>query len=132
MRSCIYNQIIMTGAREADTTSVSASSAVASGGISEVDLALYDRQIRVWGVDAQRRLRTARVLVAGVTAVAAEIVKNLVLAGIGSLTLCDEHVTTPGDLQANFFLAANPTAVGANRAAASRERVQALNPSVGT
>jgi ubiquitin-like 1-activating enzyme E1 A len=99
--------------------------------ISEADLELYDRQIRVWGVDAQQRLRNARVLVAGVDGAAAELCKNLVLAGIGSLTLCDEHAATPHDLQANFFLAANPDAVGANRAAASRDRALALNPNVG-
>ena len=33
--------------------------------ISEAEAALYDRQIRLWGLDAQRRLRAANVFLAG-------------------------------------------------------------------
>ena len=34
--------------------------------ISEAEAALYDRQIRLWGLDAQRRLRAANVFLAGI------------------------------------------------------------------
>ena len=33
--------------------------------ISEAEAALYDRQIRLWGLDAQRRLRAANVFLSG-------------------------------------------------------------------
>lgn len=68
------------------------------------EAALYDRQIRLWGVDAQQRLRSARVLLCGLSAVQSEVCKNLVLAGIQSLTLNDTKITTDKDLAANLFL----------------------------
>jgi ubiquitin-like 1-activating enzyme E1 A len=53
------------------------------------EAALYDRQIRLWGLDAQRRLAGANVLITGSTTslLAQELAKNLVLAGIAALTL---------------------------------------------
>lgn len=50
--------------------------------------ALYDRQIRLWGVEAQRKLSTSNVLLVcnPTSLLAQEIAKNLVLAGIASLT----------------------------------------------
>ncbi|XP_024518819.1 SUMO-activating enzyme subunit 1B-1 [Selaginella moellendorffii] len=59
--------------------------------LTEQETAVYDRQIRVWGVQAQRRLSKSRVLVAGLTGVTAEACKNLVLAGIGSLVVLDDR-----------------------------------------
>ena len=51
--------------------------------------ALYDRQIRLWGLAAQQRLSSARVLLAGLpsTPLGQELAKNLVLAGIATLGL---------------------------------------------
>lgn len=54
------------------------------------EAAVYDRQIRLWGLDAQRRLAASAVLITGAanSLLAQELAKNLVLAGIASLTLC--------------------------------------------
>ncbi len=41
--------------------------------LSDREAEVYDRQIRLWGVGAQRRMRDARVLVVGLTASAAEV-----------------------------------------------------------
>lgn len=51
--------------------------------------ALYDRQIRLWGVEAQRKLASSHVLlVCDMTCVLAqEIAKNIVLAGIARLVV---------------------------------------------
>ena len=59
--------------------------------ISADEIALYDRQIRLWGVKAQERLRSAKILLIGMKALANEIAKNLVLAGVGSLTILDHE-----------------------------------------
>lgn len=72
--------------------------------ISADEIALYDRQIRLWGVKAQERLRTANVLLITMRALANEIAKNLVLAGIGSLTLQDSQVVVDDDIGAQFFI----------------------------
>ena len=68
------------------------------------EVALYDRQIRLWGMEAQTRLRNSKVLVINVGALANEIIKNIVLAGIGSLTILDANTVTESDLGAQFFL----------------------------
>jgi ubiquitin-like 1-activating enzyme E1 A len=72
--------------------------------ITADELKLYDRQIRLWGMEAQNRLRNARVLVAGMTALANEILKNIVLAGVCHVSLVDESTVQEEDLGSQFFL----------------------------
>ncbi|KAL8706657.1 MAG: hypothetical protein Q9201_000291 [Fulgogasparrea decipioides] len=92
------------------------------------EIALYDRQIRLWGVKAQERLRSANILLIGMKALANEIAKNLVLAGIGSLTILDDQSITEEDLGSQFFI--SELHVGMNRAAAAVPQVRTLNPRV--
>ncbi|KAI5481003.1 SUMO-activating enzyme subunit 1 [Pseudohyphozyma bogoriensis] len=105
-----------------------ATQAVQNGGISEDEAALYDRQIRLWGVEAQNRMRTSSVLLVTLRGVAAEITKNIVLAGIGNLTLLDSKDVQVEDLGANFFLREED--IGKKRVEAAAPKVQALNPRV--
>nr|KAF6407958.1 SUMO1 activating enzyme subunit 1 [Molossus molossus] len=63
----------------------------AGGGISEEEAAQYDRQIRLWGLEAQKRLRASRVLLVGMKGLGAEIAKNLILAGVKGLTMLDHE-----------------------------------------
>ncbi|GER44522.1 SUMO-activating enzyme 1B [Striga asiatica] len=72
--------------------------------LTEHETALYDRQIRVWGADAQRRLSKSRVFVSGLKGPVIEFCKNVVLAGIGSLTLNDDRMMTEELLSANFLI----------------------------
>lgn len=78
----------------------------ASNAISAEEIALYDRQIRLWGVQAQENLRKANVLLISMKALANEVAKNLVLAGIRSLTIIDHGIVTEEDLGAQFFITA--------------------------
>jgi len=100
----------------------------ASQAITEEEAQLYDRQIRLWGLDAQKRLRASRLLVAGIKGVGCEVVKNLVLAGIKSLTMIDHEDLTKEDGDSQFL--APRDKIGTNRAEASLERVRQLNPGV--
>jgi ubiquitin-like 1-activating enzyme E1 A len=50
------------------------------------------------------RLRSAKILLITFKALANEIAKNLVLAGIGSLTILDHESVTEVDLCAQFFI----------------------------
>ncbi|KAL4305619.1 hypothetical protein HN51_039584 [Arachis hypogaea] len=68
------------------------------------ETALYDRQIRVWGADAQRRLSKAHVLVYGMKGTIAEFCKNIVLAGVGSLTLIDDRIASEEAFSSNFLI----------------------------
>ncbi|TRY75292.1 hypothetical protein TCAL_01337 [Tigriopus californicus] len=70
---------------------------------TEEEATLYDRQIRLWGLDAQKRLRNARILVCGMSGLGAEVAKNLVLAGVKSLTMLDQVNLTLEHCQSNFL-----------------------------
>lgn len=79
--------------------------------ISVDEVSLYDRQIRLWGLKAQERMRNSRILAINITGLQAEVLKNIVLAGIGHLTLMDEGVVGENELT-NFLLEDN--ALGQN------------------
>lgn len=75
----------------------------AGGGISEEEAAQYDRQIRLWGLEAQKRLRASRVLLVGMKGLGAEIAKNLILAGVKGLTMLDhEQVSSAATSSLSF------------------------------
>ena len=61
-------------------------------------------------------------------ALANEIAKNLVLAGVGSLTVVDHEAVTEDDLGAQFFISGEH--LGQNRAHAALPQIQKLNPRV--
>lgn len=92
------------------------------------EIALYDRQIRLWGVQAQEKIRNANILLITMKALANEIAKNLVLAGIHSITIVDHEVVTENDLGAEFFI--TEADVGTNRAEAAAPQIRKLNPRV--
>ncbi|EGG18898.1 sumo-activating enzyme subunit 1 [Cavenderia fasciculata] len=99
--------------------------------LSEYEAALYDRGIRVWGVDAQNRLRKAHVLFVGLTGQTAEACKNVTLSGVGRITIIDSHTVTSTDLS----LLLTDQSIGQNvrstlRAKASLESIKELNPLV--
>jgi len=96
--------------------------------LNDEEAALYDRQIRLWGFDAQRRLRNSSFLIVGGKALSNEVCKNLVLAGIGSLTIIDDENVTEEDLGSEFLISEKN--IGNNRAKSMKERLVKLNPSV--
>jgi len=96
--------------------------------ISADEIALYDRQIRLWGVKAQEKLRSAKILLIGMRSLANEIAKNLVLAGVGSLTILDFAPVTEDDLGSQFFVTQDQ--IGQNRAEAALPQIVKLNPRV--
>ncbi|XP_055331040.1 SUMO-activating enzyme subunit 1-like [Paramacrobiotus metropolitanus] len=87
---------------------------------------LYDRQIRLWGWEAQQRLMKSRLLMYGLNGTGAEVLKNLLLGGIRYITVLDAASVTEPDLSTNFFLRKQD--VGLNRAVASADRARVLNP----
>eukprot|EP01080_Neovahlkampfia_damariscottae_P011614 gene11614-4856_t len=96
--------------------------------ISENEAKLYDRQIRLWGIDAQQRMSKTRILVHGMKGISAEVCKNLVLSGVGNVTIMDDEVTEYSDLGSQFLI--NENNVGKNRAEVCLENLQKLNPLV--
>jgi len=96
--------------------------------ITEDEAALYDRQIRLWGLEAQQRMRNATILVVKLRGVATETIKNIVLAGIGKLIIWDCEDVAAEDLGVGFFF--RDEDVGKKRVDAAKARIESLNPLV--
>ncbi|PHJ15132.1 ubiquitin activating enzyme, partial [Cystoisospora suis] len=64
---------------------------------------VFDRQIRLWGVEAQRRLLRAHVLIVGMTTINVELAKSLALSGV-QVSLCDDHPLDSVDFSFNFLV----------------------------
>lgn len=95
-------------------TAAAMADAPAGGGaepraLTSEEAAVYDRQIRLWGLEAQQRLSAARLLLVGTlpSHLGAELAKNLVLAGVARLTLCPFPSSAAS---APSFLGATPAA----------------------
>eukprot|EP00462_Mataza_sp_D1_P025955 CAMPEP_0175127644 /NCGR_PEP_ID=MMETSP0087-20121206/4495_1 /TAXON_ID=136419 /ORGANISM="Unknown Unknown, Strain D1" /LENGTH=1019 /DNA_ID=CAMNT_0016409633 /DNA_START=13 /DNA_END=3072 /DNA_ORIENTATION=- len=91
----------------------------------KVDEALYSRQLYVMGHEAQRKMQNSNVLLVGLRGLGVEIAKNIVLAGVKSVTLLDDNLVTEEDLSAQFFL--SKFAVGQSRADACLQKLVELN-----
>ncbi|ODV81069.1 uncharacterized protein CANTADRAFT_20613 [Suhomyces tanzawaensis NRRL Y-17324] len=91
------------------------------------EIALYDRQIRLWGMATQLRLRSAKVLIVNVGGVGTEIVKNLVLGGLNSIELLDSSVVKEEDFAAQFFLPNDDSIIGQPKLPIIVEKIKELN-----
>ncbi|KAI8048311.1 hypothetical protein BDF22DRAFT_746933 [Syncephalis plumigaleata] len=96
--------------------------------ITQDEAALYDRQIRLWGLESQERIRQATVVFAGYTALCNEACKNLVLAGVGRLILVDDVLIREQDLEAQFYF--TEAHVGQPRVEVAAKALRELNPRV--
>lgn len=107
---------------------VPVSMAMSDGNAADIDEDLHSRQLAVYGRETMRRLFASNVLVSGMQGLGAEIAKNLILAGVKSVTLQDEGIVELWDLSSNFVFTEDD--VGKNRALASVQKLQELNNAV--
>ncbi|KAJ3308355.1 hypothetical protein HDV04_003915 [Boothiomyces sp. JEL0838] len=96
--------------------------------ITADEVKLYDRQIRLWGMEAQQRMRNSKILVIGITGLSNEILKNIVLAGVGQVTLLDHSVVKDVDLGVQFLLRKED--LGKHKVTSVLPKLQLLNPRV--
>jgi amyloid beta precursor protein binding protein 1 len=88
----------------------------------------YDRQLRLWGSNGQRALMESNILLINADAVGTEVMKNLVLPGIGKFVVLDDNVVTEKDLGCNFFV--DGSKLGKSRAQSVTELLIEMNPDV--
>ena len=88
----------------------------------------YDRQLRLWGSEGQYLLNCSRVCVLNSSGLSSEILKNLVLPGIGFFMIIDDVRVSEKDLGDNFFV--TPDDLGKSRAEVVKDWLLELNPDV--
>ena len=94
----------------------------------DVDESLYSRQLYVFGHDAQRKLASSNILIVGLSGLGIETAKNIILAGVKSVTLHDNTLVSYHDLSSQFYLSESD--IGQTRSAKSGEKLKELNPYV--
>lgn len=96
----------------------------------EIDEGLYSRQLYVLGHEAMRRMAASDVLISGIGGLGVEIAKNVILAGVKSVTLHDQQNCSLKDLSSQYYL--SESVIGQNRAEASCSQLSELNQYVPT
>jgi molybdopterin/thiamine biosynthesis adenylyltransferase len=84
----------------------------------------------VLGRDAQLALQKANVIVVGCSGPGVELAKNVALAGVAALGLCDPTPCTWRDLASHFYATPADVLAGVSRAEAAAKHVASLNPHV--
>jgi len=97
---------------------------------SEIDEDRFSRQLAVLGRETMKKMAAANVLIVGLGGLGVEVAKNVLLAGVKSVTLHDDTVCTMADLSAQFYLQAEDVVAKRTRAEASLESLAELNPYV--
>ena len=92
--------------------------------MSKIDESLYSRQLYAIGQDTMTSLVSSRVLLIGLNALGTEIGKNLVLSGIGMLTLADNQKITENDF-GNYYVSTKD--INKNRADVIGNKLRELN-----
>lgn len=99
-------------------------------GTEEIDDSLYSRQRYVLGDSAMKQMAHSSVFISGLGGLGIEIAKNVVLAGVKSLTVHDNNICLIQDLGTQFFIREEDVHAKRTRAEASVERLSELNPHV--
>ncbi|XP_033147640.1 NEDD8-activating enzyme E1 regulatory subunit AXL isoform X2 [Brassica rapa] len=96
--------------------------------MSEPTKTKYDRQLRIWGEVGQAALENASICLLNCGPTGSEALKNLVLGGIGSVTVVDGSKVEIGDLGNNFMV--DKKSVGESKAKTVCAFLQELNDAV--
>ncbi|KAJ1675270.1 E1 ubiquitin-activating protein [Spiromyces aspiralis] len=93
--------------------------------LHNIDEGLYSRQLYVLGHEAMKKMSESNVLIIGLNGLGCEIAKNVVLAGVKSVTLYDPNPVELRDLATQFYL--TEADIGKLRANVTAPRLAELN-----
>ncbi|GFP79576.1 nedd8-activating enzyme e1 regulatory subunit [Phtheirospermum japonicum] len=88
----------------------------------------YDRQLRIWGEQGQAALEKSSICLLNCGPTGSETLKNLVLGGVGSVTIVDGSKVELGDLGNNFMV--DESSVGQSKAKTVCAFLEELNDAV--
>ncbi len=98
--------------------------------LSPAEVTRYSLQIAMegWGREAQERVKSSRVLIAGANGLASAVALHLLSTGVGALRLVDPSRVTLADL--NTTLIYRERDLGRNKASVAERRLREINPFV--
>jgi molybdopterin-synthase adenylyltransferase len=101
-----------------------------SNNLSPAEVTRYSLQIGMvgWGRDAQERVKSSKVLIAGAGGLAAEVALHLLTTGVGALRVVDHSRITLADLNDNFLFRERD--LGKSKATVTERRLREINPFV--
>jgi len=95
--------------------------------MTKIDESLYSRQLYALGKDTMNSIVNGKVLIINMDPLAVEICKNIILSGVGHITLADTQKISEKDYN-NYYI--NSEDIGKNRADVVGFRLKDLNPNV--
>jgi sulfur-carrier protein adenylyltransferase/sulfurtransferase len=101
---------------------------VAPNPFSKEELARYNRHIIIpgFGIEAQQKLKAAKVLVIGSGGLGSPVLLYLAAAGVGTIGIVDFDVVDDSNLQRQVLFGVNE--IGKPKVEAARRRLETLNP----
>jgi len=96
--------------------------------LSTSDEERYSRQISIWGVETQKMLANAKVLVLGAGGLGCPTLYYLAAAGVGHITVADFDVVSISNL--NRQILHSEARLGMNKARSAKETLTAFNSSI--
>ena len=96
--------------------------------LTEGEIVRYDRQLKLFGEEGQKKLKKARVCVAGLGGLGSVILTYLAMAGVGAIRIVDHGVVEASNLNRQFLYSDND--VGRKKVISAEERLRKLNPDI--
>src|SRR5882757_11032893 len=97
---------------------------------SKAELARYNRHIIIpeFGLEAQQKLKAAKVLVVGSGGLGSPVLLYLAAAGVGNIGIVDFDVVDDSNLQRQVLFGVDE--IGKPKTEAAKRRLQSLNPHI--
>ncbi len=98
--------------------------------LDDTERARYDRQMRLpdFGEDGQRRLKKAKVFIAGVGGLGSPVAAYLAIAGVGNIRIIDHDIVENTNLNRQILHWTSD--VGKTKTASAKEKLDQINPHV--
>ena len=94
---------------------------------NDIDINLYDRQVRTYGLDATKKINNSNVIISGLNGgLGIEIIKNIFLGGVKNLYLHDSGMIDFNDIETGIYYDLND--LGRPRNEVLVEKMKELNP----
>lgn len=95
--------------------------------LKQGEVEVYDRQLRLWGFDAQKALKLSKVCIVGSKVVCTELARHLNLSGINLTFVSEtEELVEPHSLQEDFLF--REEHVGKNKLEVLKAELSEMNP----